>query len=163
MAQTIAMQRGSGTLSASGNTSATLFLQSGGTATRVIINGIAWYSAGGYSFMHLIVVPSGGAPYIIGRFFQYASDGQFTVSPYGGLGAVGNASGISDHTIQLYKSGGNNYIANTAPDTVTYSPGQASSAPQNFWIGPGDEVKLRAGNGGYVQTYGYSFTTITES
>jgi hypothetical protein len=162
MAQTIAMQRGTGTLSASGNTSATLFLQSGGTATRVICNGIAWYSNSGYSFMHLFVVPSGGAPYIVGRFFQYASDGQFVAAPNGGLVVVGGGSGAFDGVIQMYRNG-NNYIANADPSSVTTNAGGQASMPQNFWIGPGDEVKLRANNGGAAQTFGYSFTTITES
>lgn len=160
MPQTIAMQRGTGTLPASGNTSATLFTQSGGSATRVITNGITFFASGGYSFMHLIVVPLGGSGYIIGRYFAYVASGQFSVSPAGGLNIVGG--GPYDVTTQISASAGN-VAANYNPAAVSASQGQPSSAPQTFWIGPGDEVKLRANNDGYAQTYSFSFTTITES
>ena len=165
MAQTIAMQRGTGTLSASGNTSATLFVQSGGTATRVILNGIAWYSSTGSNsiYMNLYVDAVNGAGYIIGSFYQYSQAGQFTVSPNGGLGVVGYGSGVLDNTTQIYSGSASTWPAYTSPTNLSYNIGGRSSVPQTFWIGPGDEVKLRVNNGGYAQSYGYSFTTITES
>jgi hypothetical protein len=164
MAQTIAMQRGTGSLSASGNTSATLFLQSGGSATRVIVNGIAWYSAGSNSmYMSLYVDSSGGPGYIVGRFYQYSQSGQFTVSPSNGMGTVGWGSGALDCSSQLYTSGGSTWPAFSSPSSVNVNHGGQSSVMQNFWIGPGDSVVLRANNGGTAQSYGFSFTTITES
>lgn len=166
MAQTIAMQRGTGTLSASGNTSATLFLQSGGSATRVIVNGIAFFTNSGTGnpmYMSLYVDSSGGPGYIVGKYYQYTASGQFTVSPSNGMGTVGSGPGFGDCSTQLYNGSSTTWPAFASPSNVTAAFGGLSSVMQNFWLGPGDSVVLRANNGGLAQTYGYSFTTITES
>ena len=161
MAQTIAMQRGTGSIAGGSSVTTTLFTQSGGTATRVIFNGLAWYSNSNASMaMSLYVSPSGGAPYLIGYWKQFAQSSQFVPSLNGPFGLVTGSATLPD-TFQYY-TGAAQYIALVGPDSVSSSTGPASVA-QNFWIGPSDSVILRAGNSGTAQTFGYSFTTITES
>jgi hypothetical protein len=189
MAQTVALQRGTGTVGVNG--SATLFTQSGGISTRVILNQLAFYATSGYWLtptMTLVHVVSNGSTNVIGWWKPSGSpgSGQLTPNP--------NGSGPTQTTSSLNPN--NSYVHNTTANggamVGTYSayPGsysqpamfayyfyssnndRGSYAPQNFWIGPSDSLLFRAydytydqngGSGGYGATYAYHFTTITES
>jgi hypothetical protein len=189
MAQTVALQRGTGTVGVNG--SATLFTQSGGISTRVILNQLAFYASGGNWLtptMTLVHVVSNGSTNVIGWWKpnSLAGAGQFSPNPNGG-GPTQTSSSFNPN---------NNYIHNTTANggamVATYGaypgsysqPGmfpyygvyysgtdRGSYAPQNFWIGPSDSLLFRAydnqydqtGNSGLGATYAYHFTTITES
>ena len=77
MAQTIALQRGTTTVAGSGASSVTLFTQSGGTATRVILNQLSFYNSTSASNQSSKVIvyltSSGGQTSVIG--FLFGSNG----------------------------------------------------------------------------------------
>jgi hypothetical protein len=182
MAQTIAMQRGTTTITANGTGPTTLFTQSGGTATRVIINGIAGYSGGSSSYwcMMLSVTNSGTS---VNLPVAFKSTGGFTGSIGGcfflsGLGAASNggaqysgaattaSAAVLGNYANTWPRSGDPIIAG-ANGSLVVSGSQAAVyeyCPQNFWIGPGDQVCLGLYNSaGSSVNVAFNFTTVTES
>jgi hypothetical protein len=176
MAQTVATQRGTG--SASNNTITTLFTQSGGNATRVIFNQLAFYSnqlAGAFNYPTISIVHtvSNGSTNLIGWWKSGPSTvygGQICPNPNGTspMQTNGSASGTSFASNGGYLA--NNYTFNY-PGSYGYfyifgsaDTNYGSYAPQNFWISSGDSVSLRfydSNSNGLI--YAYHFVTITES
>jgi hypothetical protein len=183
MAQTVALQRGTGSLGAPASTlSATLFTQSGGISTRVIFNQLAFYST--YTTLNspsilLVHVSSNGSSNLVGWWKPSGSPtgGQLFPNPNGSgptqtnsmyntsTGAsptvTANASAIANNSTY-------NYPGVDAVNTTLYAyqNGAGSSyALQNFWIGPSDSVVIRywEGNQSSGLQYAYHFVTITES
>lgn len=178
MAQTIALQRGTTSVTADG-TIVTLFTQSGGTATRVILNQLSWYlnaiQNSGSPTAIVLHTSSGGQTSVLGYYRRTNGSmysGQFLI---GGNNSAWNSTGaastgnISSNPAMTGGSGG---MGNDQPSleysgTSTYT----SSMPSTFYIGPGDSIKIKiyssAGTGkSFVYrtaNIGYSFTTITES
>jgi len=184
MAQTIALQRGTTTVAGSGASSVTLFTQSGGTATRVILNQLSFYnstSASNSSSRVLVyLTSSGGQTSVLGYLFGSNGTGySYQFLPGGGNSNVG--AGVSTAVLgqcPVIQS------SNTSADIGTPNPSNVSASfdtstgrnqaifPSNFWMGPSDSIKIKA-----YQSYtsgkstlqvatvniGYSFTTITES
>jgi len=181
MAQTIALQRGT-TTCASGS-SVTLFTQSGGTATRVILNQLVWYSNGsGNNFSNENVIlahtSSGGYTSMLGYLrFNAANAGnalQFYAGQQGDIGTQmapqGTAGSVPLNAIYFNNSGasGSGFAIN--PTGVGTQFPQTNGNTQiwcanNFWIGPSDTISFRHtdASNGFTATIGYSFTTITES
>ncbi|NDG29902.1 hypothetical protein EB118_07370 [bacterium] len=186
MAQTIALQRGYTSTAASGG-NVTLFTQSGGIATRVIVNNLSVCVSPSAYYTNYVpgilvnVAQSGGGSYVIGhakvqtwsgysamQFLPYGPDNVFITQHtgyfpmiligYSSTSGVGNASLSGGFSSNVQISSGNSYIY--------------SGIASNFYIGPNDSVQIRV----YAQ-YGdaysgiypctayiyYSFTTITES
>tara|TARA_R110002126_G_scaffold70349_2_gene177137 strand:- start:80 stop:631 length:552 start_codon:yes stop_codon:yes gene_type:complete len=183
MAQTIALQRGSTTVAGSGGSSATLFTQSGGTATRVIINGLAIKNTttSNGNAAYLGVAQSGGSVFWGVAIKSLGSS--LTIAGFDFYPGVSNMSGAQRASTQFTQTGalvvGNNnaniFPANDNPASYTVlstdnataiisSQSSFENCPQQFWIGSGDAVVMRvfANTGGTI-TIGYSFTTITES
>lgn len=183
MAQTIALQRGSATCSATGNSPATLFTQSGGTATRVIINGLSFKNSvtGSGGVAQLIVAQSGGTvwwPVAIKAISNAGNSSGFDFYPgvsvtYGAqrastaytltgaaVLAMTGSSFPADTNVASY----NIHSTDNAPSIIA-SSSNYEHCPQQFWIGPGDSVQFKtfAGGGSGTATIGFSFTTITES
>jgi len=183
MAQTIALQRGSTTVSSSGSSGVTLFTQSGGTATRVIINGLAFKNsvAGSGCVAQLYVAQSGGTVFWAVAIKATASSngaGGFDFYP-----GVQNMSGAQRSSAQYTQTGAvilgintnnvfpadGNVAAYTLfstdnPASIVSSMANLENCPSQFWIGSGDAVAMKVfNNGGGTATIGYSFTTITES
>lgn len=166
MAQTIAMQRGTSTVAHTAQT--TLFTQSGGLATRVIFNGLAGHNPAQTSSQVVISVqPSGGAPYVLGYGVSAYADWEFKPNT-NTYGVVASGTSLWPDSFLYLSNTASTYVADqngstlnvVGPSTSNYGFG----IPQNFWIGPGDAVRMRfwqqAGN---TCTFGWSFTTITES
>jgi hypothetical protein len=175
MAQTIAVRAGgTGHAWTQANTS-TLFTQSGGTATRVIINqlqftcdtnsgpatvGIFLESAGSGT-MSMI----GGlklAYYSLMSFQAWPGGNQQAQTAYPGYGTQqGVSSGLSiGHST-------NAPIGGIQPSSLqVYTPYNSNDFiffPSSFYMAAGDSVKVRGWWGGGTGACYYSFTTITES
>jgi len=183
MAQTIAMQRGTTTITANGTGPTTLFTQSGGTATRVIINGISGYAAGttNYWCMMLSITNSGTSVNLPVAFKSTGGNGGSTGGFFflSGLGAASNGAAQKYNTAStgtsaaVLLSNANTWPRSGDPmivavDNALTCSGSASAVyeycPQNFWIGPGDQVCFGIYNGASSSVnVAWNFTTITES
>jgi hypothetical protein len=171
MPQTVALQRGSGTLNS--GSFATLFTQSGGLATRVIVSQLVFYvgASGPVDSPQLILshLSSNGTASVIGYAQAFASDTnlrQGQLMPSSGENGLKNAS--FSNSVAL-----NGYARGTSADWLGASQGfnmdlndssRRSFVPQNFWIGPSDSVRINWNEGSSkVVTYGFTFVTVTES
>jgi hypothetical protein len=181
MAQTIALQRGTASITWDGTTQTTLWTQSGGTATRVIFNGCSAYNntASAGNFMSLFVKLSGGGSYGLAatRVGNSTITSALTFCP-GNVNVTGGANGSSQitsgSTIQTYNVAGSypldidmTYVGlqgGASGGTGFTSQNVFEFCPAQFWIGPGDAIVFKCkgatSNSGAVA---YSFTTITES
>jgi hypothetical protein len=166
MAQTIAMQRGTSTVAS--NATTTLWTQSGGTATRVIFNGMAFKNSNTnvFSYYFIYVVPSGGAPYVIQRGLTDRAAWQISPS-YDGYGILSNTNQFGNMALFRLNTASTYPADSTSPNGVLYIPdgnNNNTGIPLNFWIGPSDVIKVTyAHDSGNTATFGWSFTTITES
>jgi len=169
MAQTITIQRGTTTVSNGSNT--LLFTQSSGTATRVIMNMVSFYSSGQTSSPTLTVymASSTGGGSIIGYWKTNNNVWQGQLTPanngYGPLQYGGN-SGSLPISGQINANGGPQYLTNELTANVNFvsSSSNFSYMPSNFYLGPSDSIRLGwYDNNGNSLTVAYSFTTITES
>jgi hypothetical protein len=170
MAQTIATVRG--TTTANYNSQTTLFTQSGGNSTRVILNQLTWYYPSDPATnqrIHLLHVSSSGPITVIGYYLGYIGlSGQMMPNPNGtsptqSIG-IGSSYGIANGVI-AYNNNVANWVGSGQPSYWTLSTNGSSYMPQNYWIGPGDSIAVVQYNTpyGYSATVGYHFTTITES
>lgn len=182
MAQTIAMQRGSLSVTAD-STWNTLFTQSSGVAARVIpnqINGNWVYSGTGSTiFFQLAIASSGGS----GQILSMTQAMYFSTFNSWQIACTGNQSGnivygqnpgyLNSFGISSGSSGNPPY--NTSISNVSLSmPTTAQSSPApvgQFFLGNGDSVRVRvyglrpSGKGtaqNVMQIY-WNMTTITES
>ena len=133
MAQTIALQRGTTSVTLDGTTKYTMFTQSGGTATRVIINGVAMYSGNARSGLAMII----GVQKSGGGFFTIAYKMISNNGTYGGFdffpgkqdnitgGSTGTTSVFSTQTV-IAGSLGSNYTANQQPADYFISGGNSA-------------------------------------
>jgi len=187
MAQTIALQRGTATVSGDGSTFVTLFTQAGGTATRVIVNQLTMSFSAQLSTSSnacLYLTSSGGQSSVLGIMSrgdtgsQYAT--QFPAGSsndnawFGGTaGTTGNCLSLSP-MIQQTGTSGDMSAGNCSSVNLSYSGPSVSRfavLPQNFYIGPSDVLKMKvraqtiSGKSTVNQTatLSWSFTTITES
>ena len=185
MAQTIVAQRGSTTVTSNGTTSVTLFTQSSGIATRVILNSVSWSTPNGtnYPRCSLMVNINGTGNEtcvaLLGGTHPSSSGGQTlfpsnTYSPLEGMQAtsnyvsrwtVTNMSGSASN--MLGKNLQNGYWGFGGPNGATGTPNDSSIeyVPSQFWMNSGDSLVFRCYRGGTAETANvyYSFTTITES
>lgn len=177
MAQTVAVQAGGIAHAWTNTNTSTLFTQSGGTSTRVIINQLQFYCV------------DGGTPATVGIYLQSAASGtmsmiggvkfiyqsMYTFQAWGGGSqpidtAYGNSgtgpygvpsgyvvgSGSSGGTVgSIGASGVNIYTPYNYQEFVYF--------PSSFYMANGDSVKLRGNWSGNSGNCYYSFTTITES
>jgi hypothetical protein len=186
MAQTVALQRGTTTVSGTSTSTTTLFTQSGGTATRVIVNNLSFYSStnaqqglnigfyntssgGQTSLVGYLYRPSANTCYSC-QFLPYGSGSPFTGVPPGGT------TNIYPSTPLLAGFTSNQDIGGTSPGSINFTYPSAGNliingCPANFYMGPSDSLKIKATwyqIAGKSVNYGtvnisYSFTTITES
>ena len=166
MAQTVAVHRG--TTTASSQSQTTLFTQSGGISTRVILNQVAWYFPGypGYApRMFLLHVSSSGPVTVIGYNTPTYSGQSAQLMP--NPNATGPLETIGVGTSYGYANGMHAYASTAGwPGNTNwvYNTNGASYMPQNCWIAPGDSIAfLQYNEPANSATVGYHFTTITES
>lgn len=184
MAQTIATQRGSTTLTSNNSSTVTLFTQSGGLATRVILNQLGWWFSANEPDQNVSAVLihniSGGGAFVLGylrdadkrRSYQFApgatgdSPWNFGPTQTGTSTAIamprGAVIGGSDASLP---AGGN--ASSVIVDWTNQSGGKYMMLPSNFYMGPSDSLSMKI-YGERTGTYltaniTYSFTTVTES
>ena len=191
MAQTVALQRGTTTVVADGSTFATLFTQSGGTATRVILNSVSFWTSGTYDtqIRAILAVKSAGSStnvFTVGLkvFTNSLGISAFDFSPMMKTTAFATVGGTTSNNIigatLMYadqasspggtfasRPSGSGVICNSATENgFGQSGGCYDKVATNFWIGPSDVVCVKIfSNGGGAKTWnvGYSFATVTES
>jgi hypothetical protein len=189
MPQTIALQRGTTTVTTNGETQATLFTQSGGIATRVIPNAIGVFFSNPQPQASVLLCGiyctiSGGQTLLVGYMHLgsgfYARSFQFPISS---IPNTGPSNGVwnSNNTIV---SSTNPTITNNATLgigdlsitslSINYPLGnnpRMAMLPSSFYIGPSDIIRIRvyglaqSGKSQIPTTANitYSFTTITET
>lgn len=186
MAQTIALQRGTTSVSADNTSSVTLFTQSGGTATRVIINSLVMTfsptpNSSTTQSVGFYVTSSGGKTSVIGLIKASANNIAMQFTPAGSPNnqflaiplSAGNPYSAMAHITSNSTSGTGGGGASTININNTQN---STGLPQNmvspnFYIGPSDIVLLKAnvlyssgkGTSPCTMSISYSFTTITES
>ena len=183
MAQTIAVQRGTTSVTADGVSRVTLFTQSSGTATRVILVGLSMNMPSGTGIriaMSLTVNVNGTGNYLP---IALISGNNGTSGRYLNMfpNAASNSSGstfapASAHsnssTIMSTNDGGNALTANVA-NTQIALPGNVTNngssdpinyVPSQFWMANNDSVSLLCyATSGYSANIIYHFVTVTES
>jgi hypothetical protein len=175
MPQTIATVRG--TTSIPTNGSATLYTQSGGLATRVILNFVSWFTTPDYGAANLSLthVSAGGGSALIGfqhsvytginRSSQLMPTNAAAPAATNAMTNVGSnqpSQGwlVSSHPSYMGSSNGNNI----SPRFVSPTLNSYNYMPTNYWIGPSDSIVVWWFTGeGPNATLAYSFTTITET
>jgi hypothetical protein len=172
MAKTIAMQRGTSTISPS--SPATLFTQSGGYATRVICNQLVFYAASGslyYPTCELALYNSSGPRTTLAMIYPATTaPGAIQFLPHCGQN---NASHPVANSVQQFGAVGGpgssslGTSTNNGPNTTYWQANNVYTnlnIPSEFYIGPGDSLvaKYQNDNGSDVRV-GWSFTTITET
>jgi hypothetical protein len=182
MAQTIAMQRGSLSVTAD-STWNTLWTQSSGVAARVIpnqLNGNWVYNATGSTiYFHLAIVSSGGS----GQILSMTNQMYFSTFNSWQIACTGNQSGnivygqnpgyLNSFGISSNGAGSTPYNAGITGVSLSMpTTAQSNPAPVGqFFLGNGDSVRVRvyglrpSGKGttnNVMQIY-WNFTTITES
>jgi hypothetical protein len=183
MAQTIALQRGTTTVTGNGTTEVTLFTQSGGTATRVILNqlGASISEVPSNAYMTLIHQVSGGHTFVLGilkypasgaRSFQFPS-GASSDQAFSGNSVLSSTSASKlISSMPVIYSDGTSGVANVSPNSIGIEWATSANDTRmamlcsNFYMGPSDSLRIRCradGAGTTTATISYSFTTITES
>jgi len=185
MAQTVALQRGSTTVTSDGTSTVTLFTQSGGTATRVIVNNLAItfsssINTGQVMSIVFYLTQTGSQTVMLGlirrtsngnRSFQF-TPGVSTNSPFGNASSIYNAAQPTTYlpTNPIIHGSGTNGTASGAASTLSVTYCDTSSNGQtivtllnsNFYMGPSDLVGMKI----YAATTSgksYVFTTATIS
>jgi hypothetical protein len=185
MAQTVALQRGTTSVTANNTSSVTLFTQSGGTATRVIVNSLnitfSPQPNTGTQYVLLVVTPSGGQSAVIGllrtssanvamQFTPAGSpDNQFLAQPYYNGNFYSPNPAITGNSSSGVGASNASSVGITWVSNSTGLPLNIISS--NFWIGPSDVVSMKAfaqqvagkSTTNCTMSISYSFTTITES
>lgn len=160
MAQTVAIQRGTGSFT--GNSSVTLFTQSGGLATRVISCSFTYYStASTNKYISLAVSASGGPIYPVGYMFTQNASGALMPS----LNPFDPSNNSTNPALRVTLSTSST-SAYPAADPAGISVATATSGGQmyqNFWMGPSDVLRIYHNVAASTVTYGYQFVTVTES
>ena len=177
MAQTVAIQRGiTSVVATSTGAETTLFTQSGGAATRVIINQLTFYSpntqvarlfvltlnfnsSGGYKSPFIYMRGNGvsAMTFIPGPTDSAAATQQTGTTAVGGLALLSNTA--TSTGVSMGNLSSSLLYLGTASDNMF------QTGPTNFWMGPGDSISVKLSINADTPTcpIGYSFTTITES
>ena len=189
MAQTVALQRGTTTVTGNGSSFADLFTQSSGIATRVILNGVACYasstdtrlyacllvkSAGSSTNVLTVATKSYGNNQNVGAFDFSVVDGIADNlgpwSPTSNQGTTNKANMAATNTTTATQGGTTfattmNYIyVSGTGSNINTNDVQYFAVPRDFWIGPSDIVSLKIFTANTrTWTIAYSFTTVTES
>jgi hypothetical protein len=181
MPQTVAMQRGTVSGSASGGW-ITLFTQSGGIATRVIpVNFTHWFSQSANNntaYFQLAIASSTGGGQIISSMNSTSSGNmnsfQITCTTNNAQDIVSVGTTAASKSIRWIGggAGASPYNASISAVQNQYgSTGQSANAIGQFFMGPGDSLQYRV-TGVFNQGKGtatctsnahYSFVTVTES
>jgi hypothetical protein len=184
MAQTIAVQRGTATVNTDGGAKVTLFTQSSGTATRVIVGGMTGnFPLNNSSTRYMVFINVNGSgnyiPVIV-RAHGNSSIKYITTFPNSESAIGPSLSGkISDGTGQsagvsigstLNNGWGNSMGVSTSGQVfqqgLTFNQMALNISPGNFWMANGDSLVLSAyqdAGDGYTTSINYHFITVTES
>lgn len=186
MAQTVALQRGTTTIFGDGTTQGTLFTQSGGIATRVMLAGFSGWCSLETNFVKvgLFLKHNGSSANttMVGfrTFTSNANIACYDITPgYENTKTLGIGTSVgANATTQEVSMYGN--VAGRSFGSSTYNIdnfavwGQNTSAannavtintiPQQFWIGPNDVLCAKIYDSNTLtHNITYSFVTVTES
>lgn len=172
MAQTVASQKGTLGITWNGSSTGTLFTQSSGTATRVILNTLecAAPSSSTFNVQFFIYNGTTGIYSLLCQIYGNINTPGFAIMAQQTAPAL---VGVSTTTITnsyiMYNSTGgalSNTLYSTSPSgTQLYASGGTSQYfyfPGNFYMSGGDSLVVRGAWSGTGSVY-YNFTTITES
>ncbi len=186
MAQTIAVQRGSTTVAGDGTTKTTLFTQSSGTATRVILVGASANTSGGtginMAFGLQINVNASGA-YLPVALIKGNGQAIRYLNMFPAASTTGNSSffGATAGTLEQIMTStptigsttdggfganvaGSGQIQLAANVVPTFSQTPINYVPAQFWMASGDVLVASVYiSSGLTATIIYHFVTITES
>jgi len=182
MAQTIAVQRGTTTVTGNGITKTTLFTQSGGIATRVILVGVSANIASGqnsHSLALFINVNGTGnllpVAYVMTNYTNYntvymlpdkAGSSPLTMQS-GNTGFFAGTASFAGNANGGIVNGLTNAVVPIAGTTGYQNPyynSPLSLVPSQFWMASGDSLVASSFNAGeQTPTIVYHFVTITES
>lgn len=181
MAQTVALQRGSTTVTADGSSTVTLFTQSGGTATRVIVNRLGvTFSASINTAQILSIVfymtQTGSSTLMLGlirrtssgnRAFQFVP-GVNTANSFSNASSIYNAAQPTYYLPTnpvIHGSGTNGTASGDASTLQIEYCGTGANAQtlinvlnSNFYMGPSDLVGMKIYG---VTTSGKSYVATT--
>jgi hypothetical protein len=183
MAQTVAAQRGTTTVSGNGGTATTLFTQSTGTATRVILNSVVTkHSESNLDRMALCINVNGTGNLALVAIKQVADMGRSTYglamlpdSNYVRLSTTTTGAATYIDSWVQYNSSSNIYLGSSVASGRYEFAGPNGSyqlqnsapldqVPGQFWMNSGDSlVILHFNQSNVTADVLYSFTTITES
>lgn len=183
MAQTIAAQRGVTTVNGNGTTATTLFTQSTGISTRVILNSVAIkHDNGAMTRAALCINLNGTGNYACVALKSVSASGNDTyglnMMPGSNVYPVqtsGNTGSPYPDRWTLFASNFNAYLGSTLVNNRMAMNGPNGAflggnsicvdfVPSQFWMNNGDSlVLLHFNTNGYTADALYSFTTITES
>lgn len=181
MAQTIVAQRGQSTVTGNGTTNLTLFTQSTGIATRVIINYLSAYMDSTSNNLRISLIINGGgagALSCIAYAGQTASGNSAGINMFPGLlggpveSATGNLNQVEQYLPRAPNAVGAGPLVNIGANQVRFTSQTntidnsqpANIVPFQFWMNNGDVLLIRGYNGdSSTMTIRYGFTTITES
>lgn len=184
MAQTIAVQRGTTTVTGNGTTKVTLFTQSSGTATRVILCGVSANTAAGTGInfslgLHLNVSSGGNyLPIAIVKGIQSGarytamfpggtstSQGEMWGGATSGEGLIPGSStymSTTDGGLPADLNSGTMHLTGNVAYQYIYTA--LNYVPTQFWMANGDSLAVSHYNSsGNTATIIYHFVTITES
>jgi hypothetical protein len=189
MAQTITARSGSTTIYSGGNSFTTLWTQSTGAATRVLLNSVSVkHPASGNPYGNLVMslcINVGGSGNLACVALKstsgpYADKTGMSMMPGSNYTPVGTVPGYvssnyPDRWTQFY-NGNSAYYLGARPQNNWYWSGPSNGnqaaatqpcdlVPSQFWINNGDSVVFVYYDSSGAQTCDvlYSFTTVTES
>ena len=183
MAQTIVAQRGTTTNIADGQTSTTLFTQSTGIATRVILNSVAIkHSEAQLTSMALCINVNGTGNLALVAIKTVANMGRSSYSlvmlpnsSYQRLSTITTSPANYVDSWAQFNSSANHYLGSrinssrwefSGPNGSYVNQGSTAldQVPSQFWMNNGDSlVILTFNSNNNITDVLYSFTTITES
>lgn len=184
MATTIAVQRGTTTVNTDGGAKVTLFTQSSGIATKVIVGGMtANFPVNNSSARYMVFINvNGSGNYIPVIVRQHGNSNTRYITTFpNSESAIGTSlSGkIPDGTSQstgvsigsTLNNGWSNTMASNGTGQVfqqglTFNQMALNISPGQFWMANGDSLVLSAfidGGDGYTTSINYHFITVTES
>ena len=186
MAQTIAVQRGTTTVASDGTSKVTLFTQSSGIATRVILVGVSANTSGGTGVnmaLGLNINVNAGGNYLPVALMKGNNQSLRYLNMFPGASTTGNSSffgGTAGTLEQIMTStatvgsttdggfganvAGNGQIHLSGNVVPTFNQTPINYVPAQFWMASGDALTASVFlTSGYTATIIYHFVTITES
>jgi hypothetical protein len=173
MAQTITVSKTNTSFTLNGTTDATLLTAPAGTASRVIVNALAFNRTDGgssnpYIMMRLYNATTGYVPIMFINAMGITDALAFLPSNMSGTSSIGVGTDARATTFLYYSdNAGTTPLGDRNPNLtkIATSPGITTGCyvPAQFWMSSGDTLVVKATWGNGPGTCQANFTIITES